>query len=294
VARDDIVTLFAAFVAVFLILWAILYALLPLTRRGRGFGASFMARFSARYSRIPGFADWARAYGPIVLIVIGGAMLTGWAGDTFLDLAEEVHSHSPKLQRIDSVVHAWAISHRSPGATTFFATMSTIGGPVGLAALVLGVIVVLLLLRRFQWILYLAVTVGGGALLNQELKRYFERARPDLAEMLRQAHGYSFPSGHAMGSTVVFGALSYLAFRTATQWRWKAAVVALGATIVLAVSLSRIYLGAHWISDVVAGIAAGTLWVVLSTMAYETLRRIRLLRAIQREARSSVRAARGA
>ena len=136
--------------------------------------------------------------------------------------------------------------------------------------------------------------MGGGALLNEALKLYFARARPDIAEMLRQAQGYSFPSGHAMGSTVVFGALSYLAFRTATQWRWKAAAVALGATIVLAVSLSRVYLGVHWISDVVAGIAAGTLWVVISTMAYETMRRIRLLRAVQREARSSVRAARGA
>ena len=286
--------LVAAFVTFFLILWAILYAVLPLTRRGRGFGASLVARLSVRYTRMTGYADWAKAYGPIVLIVIGGAMLTGWAGDTFLDLAEEVHSHSPKLQHIDSVVHAWAISRRSPGATTFFATMSTIGGPIGLAALVVMVAIVLVVLRRYGWVLYLAVTVGGGALFNQELKRFFARARPDIAEMLRQAHGYSFPSGHAMGSTVVFGALSYLAFRTATQWRWKAAAVALGATIVLAVSLSRVYLGVHWISDVVAGIAAGTLWVVVSTMAYETLRRIRLLRAIQREARSSVRAARGA
>ena len=286
--------LLAAFVTFFLILWAILYAVLPLTRRGSGFGAGLVARLAARYSRVTGFADWAKAYGPIVLIVVGGAMLTAWAGDTFLDLAEEVHSHSPKLQHVDSVVHAWAISRRSPGATMFFATMSTIGGPVGLAALVLGVAIVLLLLRRFRWVLYLAVTVGGGALLDQELKRFFARARPDIAEMLRQAHGYSFPSGHAMGSTVVFGALSYLAFRTATQWRWKAAAVALGATIVLAVSLSRVYLGVHWISDVVAGITAGTLWVVVSTMAYETVRRIRLLRAIQREARSSVRAARGA
>ena len=270
--------LVAAFVSFFLILWAILYAVLPLTRRGRGFGASLVARLSVRYTRMTGYADWAKAYGPIVLIVIGGAMLTGWAGDTFLDLAEEVHSHSPKLQHIDSVVHAWAISRRSPGATTFFATMSTIGGPVGLTALVIVVAIVLVVLRRYGWVLYLAVTVGGGALFNQELKRFFARARPDIAEMLRQAHGYSFPSGHAMGSTVVFGALSYLAFRTATQWRWKAAAVALGATIVLAVSLSRVYLGVHWISDVVAGICVGALWVALTTVSYETVRRVRLLR----------------
>src|SRR3989442_15479017 len=95
------------------------------------------------------------------------------------------------------------------------------------------------------------------------------------------APGYSFPSGHAMGSTVVLGALSYLAVRTATQWRWKAAWLALTWTLIAAIALSRVYLGVHWISDVAAGVVAGMLWVGVTTLAYETLRRIRLLRAMR-------------
>ncbi len=99
--------------------------------------------------------------------------------------------------------------------------------------------------------------------------------------MLRLAQGYSFPSGHAMGSTVVLGALSYLAVRTTTRWQWKAAWLALAWTLIAAIALSRVYLGVHWISDVAAGVVAGALWVGVTTLAYETWRRIRLLRAMR-------------
>jgi membrane-associated phospholipid phosphatase len=286
--------LIAAFLALFLILWGIVYALLPLTQRATTLGDGLIDNLSVRYERVGGLTNRLKAYVPIVVIVVAGALLTAWAGDNFIDLAEMVHSKSPRLQQFDTSIHAWAISRRSPAATSFFALMSNIGGPVGLGVLVAAVAIALLVQRRFGWVLYLGVTVGGASLLNLELKRYFARARPDLAEMLRQAQGYSFPSGHAMGSTVVFGALSYLAFRTTERWSAKAAVLALGITLIIAVSLSRVYLGVHWISDVVAGISAGTLWVVITTMAYETGRRVQLLRALQRERRSSSFDARGA
>ena len=120
---------------------------------------------------------------------------------------------------------------------------------------------------------------SGGGLIDSELKRFFARARPGVAEMLRHASGYSFPSGHAMGSTVLFASLSYLAIRTLPRWRWKSAAMALGATFIVFVSLSRVYLGVHWISDVGAGITAGLLWTTMTTVAYETSRRIRLIRA---------------
>jgi undecaprenyl-diphosphatase len=152
---------------------------------------------------------------------------------------------------------------------------------VGLAILVAVVAAVLLLARRYRWAIYLAVTAGGGGLLDWELKRYFARARPAAAEMLRLASGYSFPSGHAMGSTVVFGALAYLASRALPRWRWKAAVIALAIVLVVGVSASRVYLGVHWGSDIAAGISAGAVWLTTTTVAYEILRRIRLLRALR-------------
>jgi membrane-associated phospholipid phosphatase len=162
--------------------------------------------------------------------------------------------------------------------------MSTVGGPAGAGAIIVVVSIVLAITHRYRWLIYLAVTAGGGGLLNLELKNHFARTRPDVAEMLRQAHGFSFPSGHAMGSTVAFGALTYLAMRSLHSWKWQSAALAFSITFVAAVAASRVYLGVHWISDVGAGITAGTVWVAFTTVAYETLRRMRMLRALRQQA----------
>ena len=250
----------------FFVSWLVLNVAEPLVRGGLSRTAHFTTKF--RY----------RDYLPVFVVVGLGAGAAAFFGDQFIDLAELVVRQSPMLQEIDHKAHDFAVFERTPGWTTFFAFMSVVGGPVVLGGIA-GIVTILLVVKgRFRWAAFLLVTTGGGALINLELKRYFARARPDIAEMLRRAHGYSFPSGHAMGSTVVFGALSYLAFRTAVRWRWKTAWLALAATLVLAVALSRVYLGVHCISDVGAGIAAGSLWVAMTTVAYETVRRIRRLR----------------
>lgn len=267
----------AAFFATFLALWGMFYALLPLLRYSGRRIAHVTARLAIRYPRFGRVTK--AAYLPVVLIVLAGGILTMWAGDAFLDVAELVHDSSPLLQSIDFNAHKSAAQFRSPGSTAFFAALSTIGGPAGIGVILTASGILLAIRGRWRWAAYLAVTAIGGGLLDMELKLYFARARPALAEALRQAHGYSFPSGHAMGSTVAFTALSYIAMRALPSTRWKAAALALAATLILFVALSRVYLGVHWVSDVGAGIVAGTLWVTATTVAYETFRRVRAIRA---------------
>ncbi|HEX3109166.1 MAG TPA: phosphatase PAP2 family protein [Thermoanaerobaculia bacterium] len=240
-------------------------------------------------------AKWRfRDYVPLIVTLVLGALLLGWAGDQFLDLAELVHAKSPLLQKVDTRVHDWAVAKRYSSATSFFDVMTTIGGPVGVATIGGIVLIVLLVRKRFRWAMYVAFTAAGGGALDWELKRYFARARPAVAQMLKHASGYSFPSGHAMGSTVVFGALAYLVLRAPIRWRWKSAAIALASTLVIGVALSRVYLGVHWISDVGAGVTAGLLWLTMTTVAYETFRRIHLVRGIRQEdTASSRRATRG-
>ncbi len=222
-----------------------------------------------------------RDYLPVFVLLVAGGAIAVFAGDWFIELAELVHGKSPVLQQIDGQWHDWAVSERTPGETTFFAAMSVVGGPVVLG-IITGIAIAWFATRgRYRWAIYLAVTAGGGALLNMELKHYFARARPALAEMLRRASGYSFPSGHAMGSTVVIGGFTYLALRVLKTWRQKSAAIAFAITFVLSVASSRVYLGVHWLSDIAAGLSAGFLWVMTTTTAYETLRRIRLIRAIR-------------
>ena len=274
----------AAFVLLFALLWALFAAVLPPLLRGLHSMAKGGASLSMRYGvvqRLVKHTSRFRDYLPVVLIVLAGALAAMWAGDAFLDLAEMVHKNSDTLKAIDGSIHDWAITRRNIGATTFFNTMSTVGGPGGVAAIALVTVAALLIAKRFRWAIYFAVNILGGGLLDWELKRYFARARPDVAEMLRRASGYSFPSGHAMGSTVLFATLSYLAIRILPRWRWKSAAIALGATFIIAVALSRVYLGVHWISDVSAGIVCGLLWVTMTTVAYETSRRVRLMRQLR-------------
>lgn len=265
--------LWLAFVGVFLILWALLYPAVHALR----FGGRHASRVLARWSKVDRYA----AYLPVVLIVLLGGLVTVWAADEFIDLAESIQHKNGRLARVDGTVHDSVVRHRTASATTFFNTMSTIGGPAGVGTIAAIVAIALFIARRFRWAAYLFVTIGGGAALDAELKHYFARARPDVAEMLRHASGYSFPSGHAMGSTITFGALTYLAFRLTSKWRWQSAALAFAITLVLSVALSRVYLGVHWISDVGGGVVAGLFWLGSTTAAYEMLRRVRRLRALR-------------
>ncbi len=260
-----------AFLILFLLLWLVFLVAEPALERLLKRTAHWTARF--RY----------RDYLPVAMVILIGLTATLVAGDAFEDLAELVQSNSTQLHEIDARVHDWARDSRTAGATRFFTTMTIIGTPVPLGIVVAIVTFLLLSKRRWRWAVYLVFTAGIGSLLNLALKTYFHRMRPDLAEALRHASGFSFPSGHAMGSTIVFGALAYVAIRALThwQWRWRAAALAFAVATIVAIASSRIYLGVHWISDVGAGIAAGATWVTTTTVAYETFRRIRLIRALR-------------
>ena len=265
-----------AFLILFLLLWLVFLVAEPAMERLLKRTASWTAKF--RY----------RDYVPVALVLLIGFTAAMVAGDAFEDLAVQVHQNSTRLHDIDTGVHEWARYTRTPGATRFFTTMTIIGTPLPLGIIIAVVTGFLVAKHHWRWAVYLIFTAGIGSLLNVALKIYFHRTRPDLAEALRHASGYSFPSGHAMGSMVVFGALSYVAIRALThwQWRWRAAALAFAAATIVAIASSRIYLGVHWISDVGAGIAAGAMWVTTSTVAYETFRRIRLMRALRAKAKA--------
>lgn len=261
----------AGFLALFLLLWLMFVGVTPLIGKLLDRSAHFTTKF--RY----------RDYLPVFVVIAIGIAVTAWAGDGFLDLAESMQQNNPELGHADRLAHGWARENRTQGSTLFFTAMTIIGTPVGLGVLVAIASVALFVKRRWRWAAYLIFTSVVGGFLNLGLKGFFERARPELAEALRQAHGYSFPSGHAMGSTIVCGAFAYLAFRI-LRGRPRAAALALCVTVMLSISASRIYLGVHWISDVAAGITAGLLWLVTTTVAYETFRRIRLVRAMRARA----------
>ncbi|MEO6908402.1 MAG: phosphatase PAP2 family protein, partial [Abditibacteriaceae bacterium] len=117
--------------------------------------------------------------------------------------------------------------------------------------------------RRLREASFLLLTVGGSAALNVMLKGLFHRARPDLWVSPLPEFGYSFPSGHSMLSMALALVLVVLIWQT--RWRWSVTVV--NGVYVLAVGLSRLYLGVHYPSDVLAGWCISIAWVSSLTLS---------------------------
>ena len=137
------------------------------------------------------------------------------------------------------------------------------------------VIVALLLSRHPVSALLFAGGVVGGFGVQATLKLAFARARPDLWPALVQETTYSFPSGHAAMSTVFFGGLAAVVVHLTPKRGIRIVAVCAAAVCVIAVASSRIYLGAHWATDTLAGVLVGLFWVVVYDGGTEYLTRRR-------------------
>ncbi len=124
---------------------------------------------------------------------------------------------------------------------------------------------------RQRWLagVWLAA-VAGGALLNLALKTSIDRVRPDIPDAAVHEHNESYPSGHAMGSTIGFGLVACAAVLGLRRRREKVLLVVSMVTLIGLIGLSRIFLRAHWFSDVIAGFAIGASWLALwlTVLAY--------------------------
>ncbi|HEX7862771.1 MAG TPA: phosphatase PAP2 family protein [Verrucomicrobiae bacterium] len=125
----------------------------------------------------------------------------------------------------------------------------------------------LLFTRRFNACLLLISALGGGLLLNWTLKNYFDRPRPEYVTQLHYVDSNSFPSGHALLSTVVYLSIGALASRLVAKRRQKIYIVAAAVLLVALVGVSRVYLGVHYPTDVLAGWSVGTLWAIICWFA---------------------------
>ncbi|MBA3947594.1 MAG: phosphatase PAP2 family protein [Herpetosiphonaceae bacterium] len=179
---------------------------------------------------------------------------------SFAALAEDVYTHEgigfdlPIL----NYVHRYA----TPLLDRVFVGIAAVGYSGVIAADVL-IGLVFIFRRQIGDAIFWVAAVGGAELLNLVLKEFFRRLRPDLWASPGRPNSYSFPSGHAMASMALVAALSVLLWPS--RWRWPTLV--LGAVFVLLVGLSRIYLGVHFPSDVIAGWAASLVWVTGVSLA---------------------------
>ena len=180
---------------------------------------------------------------------------------------------APGLADLD--VWAWFVDHRSAPVTFVMKGVSVVADIPGMA--VVAIIAAVLLWRgrrRPEAAVVLAATIGA-ALLVDAFKRLYGRIRPPAAEQLMIETNPALPSGHALGSIVVLGVLAAVVVLATRHTLLRVAAVATAALGVLTIGLSRLYLGVHWLTDVVTGWFLGGAWlaVCVTTLCVLTRRR---------------------
>jgi undecaprenyl-diphosphatase len=141
----------------------------------------------------------------------------------------------------------------------------------------------LLIIGKRSTAVFLIIAVAGGALASTLLKATFNRPRPDLVPHLVEVHTTSFPSGHAMNSAVVFLTLGALITRTQADYRARVYILVVAILLTLIIGFSRVYLGVHWPSDVMAGWMVGAAWATLCWMLARWLQQQRAIEPATRD-----------
>jgi undecaprenyl-diphosphatase len=167
--------------------------------------------------------------------------------------------------RLNSLVAGHAAAVSIVKAVTWLGSSGVLWTLVGIA------VVVLAIRRRWRLAIYLLVTGAGELTLDPVLKAMVGRLRPVVAHPVAYGQGDSFPSGHALGSIVCYGAL-FLVFVPATRGVWRRVFTAVIVTLIAAIGVSRLLLGVHYLSDVLGAWALGVTWLGVTAFAFELSR----------------------
>lgn len=191
------------------------------------------------------------------VLVLGGAWL-------FLGILEDVATHDP-LVHIDAFIHDVLLTLRTPDGDRFWVAVTELGDIQVVLPVIVVALVWFLAHRLWRTALYWLAAVGVAEALVQVIKLTLHRPRPGgLHAGVAQ---FSFPSGHATLSLVVYGFLAFLLCVQASH-RFRVVIVSGAALLIGLVAWSRLYLGVHWMSDVVGGLSFGTAWIAALAVAY--------------------------
>ena len=201
------------------------------------------------------FSRWTRASFPLSFVVLLGCLgllaLFGWLSQEVLE---------KEAFGFDTTILLWLHQHSNATIDNLMLTLTKLGNPAFVVVLVTISFSLLLWYKRVWAAQILFLTCLGGLILNQGLKLVFAKPRPQLWTPLIVEHSYSFPSGHALGSSALYG---FLAVLLASQYpRYRLGIYGIAVVIVGSIGLSRLFLGVHYPTDIIAGYAVGLLWLI--------------------------------
>lgn len=169
---------------------------------------------------------------------------------------------------MDALILRGVHQFSSPWLDSAMLALTNLGDAIFVVAATFFIAGVLLYTKQHKAVAILLCTVGGAAFLNVLLKFLVQRVRPDIWAPLVVEHSYSFPSGHAMASSALAFAVVLVTWHT--KWRWYAVVF--GGLYMLLIGFSRLYLGVHYPTDVLAGWIVSLIWVLAVKLIVDMVR----------------------
>lgn len=229
-------------------------------------------RSRAGHAVAEAWAALGRRYGALPLLVltllvgIGIAVTATWAASEVYDAVRE----HDDVAVLDRPVLDWMLTMRSPTADRLVTWWTDIAGTVGMPIVAVLFLVGFTVQRRAWTPLVLLVAASGGSLLMTIAgKDLIGRARPPLADAVPPyEHSPSFPSGHTLNATVVVGTIVYLLILRQTRTVTRVWTIVVGTLFVLSIGVSRVFLGHHWTTDVLAAWALGAAWLAIVITAH--------------------------
>ena len=217
------------------------------------------------------------------LAAVAALFVAGLGLLAFVEIADEMSEGQEAV--FDEAVLAALRPHADPADALgpwwleeAMADLTSLGGISVLGLFAVAAVGFLLIQRKWLSGLMLSIGLAGGVVLSETTKGIFERARPPSAYQAVDTLNASFPSGHALLSTTFYLTLAVMLAHALPQHRLKVYVLAIGILIALLVGATRVYLGAHWVTDVLAGWSLGAFWAMtvwLLAFAFERWQRAR-------------------
>lgn len=213
----------------------------------------------------------ASLLGALGIFLVAGIIVAAVGTWAFAEFAQHVMSGG--TQTFDDAGLRWIATHHSPALDSAMLDITVLGTSTVVMMIVCIAALFLTLTRHKYSALLLLVATVGGMLLDTILKLQFGRPRPHIFTWGTHASMSSFPSGHAMSATIVYSTVAYLAARLQKR-RWARLLTLFAAAVVIAlIALSRVYLGVHYPSDVLAGAIIGLAWAAFCMATLEAIQR---------------------
>ncbi|HVX39787.1 MAG TPA: phosphatase PAP2 family protein [Gemmatimonadaceae bacterium] len=207
------------------------------------------------------------AYAVFGIFLLSGAIIAGVGTWAFSEVAETVRAGS--TQPFDDAIMRWIAQHQTPVLQSIMLEITALGTGTVVTMIVLVSGLFLWLNRHKHSAILLVAATLGGLVLDSLLKIGFNRPRPQIFKWGTYAVSSSFPSGHAMSSVIVYGTVAYLAARLQQNARSRVLTMAIAVLIILLICASRLYLGVHYPSDILAGLIIGTAWAAFCMAVLE-------------------------